>query len=126
MGAGVTLWVRPGEAASDGARAFLKAHGYAADAVRDLRAQPPGAADLAAAARALGGDPWALVDVRHPSYGEVLPRGGEGLGPDGLVALLASHPQLLKAPVLLTPKGGVAGFRETAWRAFLDVGKGRA
>jgi arsenate reductase-like glutaredoxin family protein len=30
-----------------------------------------------------------------------------------------------RAPILLTPKGAIVGFRERRWREFLDIGKGR-
>jgi arsenate reductase-like glutaredoxin family protein len=125
VGAGITLWVRRSGKESDDARSFLKANGYAADAVKDLDASPPRGGDLDALAKGLGGDLWPLVDLRHARYGELLPRGAEGLDPAELKALLERHPDLLKAPLLLTPKGALAGFRESKWRAFLDIGKGR-
>jgi arsenate reductase-like glutaredoxin family protein len=90
MAAGITLWVRAGDAASGDALRFLKSNGYAADAVRDLDREPPTEAERAALAKG-GLDPAAL-----------------------------------KAPVLLTPRGAVMGFRERRWRDFLDIGKGRS
>ncbi len=30
------------------------------------------------------------------------------------------------APLFLTPRGALAGFKERAWRDFLDIGKGRS
>lgn len=126
MGAGITLWVRTGSKETDDARSFLKSHRYAADVVKDLTTSPPRAAELDALAKGLGGDLWPLVDLRNPRYGELLPRGAEGLDPAELKSLLEAHPALLKDPLLLTPKGALAGFRESKWRAFLDIGKGRA
>ena len=125
MGAGITLWVRAGSRDSDDARSSLKSNRYAADAVRDLATSPPRGADLDALAKGLGGDLWPLVDLRHPRYGEWLPRGAEGLDLAELKTLLEAQPGLLKDPLLLTPKGALAGFRESKWRAFLDIGKGR-
>ncbi len=100
MGAGVTLWVRKGDRDSEDARSFLKSHGYAADAVRDLDAAPPTPEEVAALVQGLGGDAAALQDPKAPGT--------------------------LRAPLLLTRRGALAGFRESRWRAFLDIGKGRA
>lgn len=99
MGAGVILWVRKGHKDSDDAVAFLKSHKYAADAVRDVDAQPPTEAERQALATGLGGDAAALQDPKEPGR--------------------------LRAPLLLTRRGALAGFRESRWRAFLDIGKGR-
>ena len=126
MGAGITLWIRPKGKDSEDARAFLKANGYAADAVKDLATAAPRGAELDAFAKGLGGDLWPVVDLRNPRYGELLPRGAEGLDLTDLKTVLEEHPALLKDPLLLTPKGALAGFRESKWRAFLDIGKGRA
>lgn len=125
MGAGIILWVRVGSKDSDDARAFLKANRYAADVVKDMAAAPPRGTELDALRMGLGGDLWPLVDVRNPRYGDLLPRGAEGLDLAGLESILEAHPTLLKDPVLLTPKGALAGFRESRWRAFLDIGRGR-
>lgn len=100
MGAGVTLWVRKGDKDSDDARSFLKSNRYAADAVRDLDAAPPTPEELAALVQGLGGDASLLQDPRQPGR--------------------------MRAPLLLTRRGALAGFRESRWRAFLDIGKGRA
>ena len=100
MGAGVTLWVRKGHKDSDDALAFLKANKYAADAVRDLDAQPPTPAERQALVTGLGGDAAALMDPKEPGQ--------------------------VRAPLLLTRRGALAGFRESRWRAFLDIGKGRS
>ncbi|MEA3165172.1 MAG: ArsC family, partial [Thermoplasmata archaeon] len=51
---------------------------------------------------------------------------GEATPPEALRDILATTPGLLRSPILLTPKGAVAGFREQKWRAFLDIGKGRS
>lgn len=125
MAAGITLWVRRGHKDSDEAQAFLRGHRYGADAVRDLAAQPPTPAELDALVKALG-EAWPLVDPRHPSCLQWLPRGPEAAAADEVRSLLLAHPELFKAPLLLTPKGALAGFRESRWRGFLDVGKGRS
>lgn len=95
----VVLWVRKGDRASEDAQAFLKANGYGADEVRDVDAAPPTAEERRRLAVGLGGDEAPLTDPRRP---------------DGL-----------RAPLLLTPRGALAGFRESRWRAFLDIGRGR-
>lgn len=126
MGAGITFWGRKGDAATLDAQRFLAAHRYGADAIRDLDADPPRGDEWTRLSKGLGGDLWALVDHRHPRYGELLPRGAEDTDQDALRALLVANPFLVKAPVLLTPKGALAGFRERKWIEFLDIGKGRA
>lgn len=126
MAPNVVLWVRAGERDSDDAVAFLKANRYGADEVRDLGKRPPDAVELAALAKAVGGDAAALVDGRHPRAAELVPHGGAPLTLDGLAAVLRQEPRLLKAPILVTPRGGLAGFRESRWRSFLDIGKGRS
>ena len=122
----VTLWVRAGDAESADAQRFMKANKYAADQVRDVASSPPRGAEWDLLRRGLGGQLWPAVDMRHPRYGELLPRGAEDLQESALEALLDRNPELLRAPILLTPKGAVAGFRERRWRDFLDIGKGRA
>ena len=100
MGAGITLWVRRGDRDCDDALAFLRSNRYAADAVRDLDTAPPSPQETEQLVAGLGGDPAALLDPKSPGR--------------------------LRAPLLLTRRGALAGFRESKWRAFLDIGKGRA
>ena len=100
MGAGVTLWVRKGHKESDDAVSFLKSHKYAADAVRDLDQSPPTPEETAALVQGLGGEASLLQDPKEPGR--------------------------LRAPILLTRRGALTGFRESKWRAFLDIGKGRS
>lgn len=121
--ANIILWTRRMHDGSEQANAFLRAHGYAADAVRDLARDPPRGADLEALVRGVAGDWLSLVDVGQREAAPALkgvqsPAAGKGL--------LERHPEWLKAPLLLTPRGALAGFRETQWRRFLDIGKGRA
>ncbi len=62
-----------------------------------------------------------LVDARQPDAGRLV---GDpaAAGDDRLKDILGAHPELIKAPVLDTPKGAVAGFREQQWRRFLGLG----
>jgi arsenate reductase-like glutaredoxin family protein len=120
MGSGVSFYGRKGDPDTLSAQRFLQQNRYGADKVLDLDAAPP---DWAALRKALGGSLWPVVDARHPTYGELLPRGAEGVGEEDLERLLDAHRGLVKAPILLTPKGALAGFREQKWRAFLDIGK---
>lgn len=124
MGSGVTFWGRPGDPDTEDALRFLKQHRYAADEVHDLHRRPPSPADLARLAKGPGGL-WPLLDPKSPELARRLPD-GEATPPGILQEVVAVAPQLLRAPILLTPKGAVAGFREQKWRAFLDIGKGRA
>ena len=124
MGSGVTFWGRPGHVDTEDALRFLKQNKYAADQLLDLLRQPPTADDLAKLAKGLGGL-WPLVDPRSPDVGRLLPK-GEATPADALRDALVATPALLRAPILLTPKGAVAGFREQKWRAFIDIGKGRS
>lgn len=123
---GITLWVRPGDTECDDAQRFLQANKYAADRVLDVAAQPPRGAEWGELRKALGGELWPAVDTRHPRYGDLLPRGAEDMDEDNVEALLVANPALIRCPLLLTPKGALAGFRERKWRDFLDIGKGRS
>ncbi len=122
----VTLWIRAGDAECADAQRFLKSNKYGADVVRDLATAPPTGGEWDLLRKGLGGDLWPVVDTRHASYGSLLPRGAEDMDGAAVQALLEAHLELIKAPILLTPKGAVAGFREHKWRDFLDIGKGRA
>lgn len=123
MGAGITFWGRVGHEATEDALRFLRAHGYAADKVRDLMRDGPKGAELQRLASGAGG-PWSLVDPACPDVPRLLPK-GEATPPEVVLDLLATTPGLLRNPLLLTPKGALAGFRERRWREFLDIGKGR-
>lgn len=125
MGSGITLWVRRGQGESGDAQAFLKSQRYAADAVRDLASAPPTAAELDRLVNGLGGDPALLLDAKSPSFVAAFPAGIVGVDPAQVRAALAADAGLYRAPLLLTPKGALAGFRESKWRAFLDIGRGR-
>lgn len=124
MASGITLWGRVGHPDTEDALRFLKQHHYAADKILDLMRQGPKQEDLSRLAKGAGGL-WPLVDPKCPELPVLLPK-GEATPPEVLMDLLATTPALLRSPLLLTPKGAVAGFREQKWRAFLDIGKGRS
>lgn len=125
MSSGITLWIRANHADSSDAQAFLRHHKYAADRIRTLPMDPPTGVDLDRLCVALGGTLNPAVDGRHPQFSALFP-GGAGEMADGpLRDILAANPDLFKAPILVTPKGALAGFREQKWRTFLDIGKGR-
>lgn len=124
MGSGVTFWGRVGHPDTEDALRFLRQNRYAADKALDLMRDPPTGDDLDRLAKGLGGL-WPLVDPKCPDLPRLLPR-GEATPPEALRDILRTTPGLLRTPILLTPKGAVAGFREQRWRAFLDIGKGRS
>lgn len=123
MADAIVLWTRKAHDGSDHALAFLKANGYAPKDVREIARNPPRGPDLAALAKGVGGDWAALVDAGQK---EARPALAKLSSPAAAQAMLERHPEWLKAPLLLTPRGALAGFRETQWRGFLDIGKGRA
>lgn len=126
MGAGIVFWGRKGDAATMDAQRFLAARKYGADTLRDIDAQPPHGDEWTHLAKGFGGDLWAVVDLRHPKYGDILPRGAEDVTNEDLAKFLEANTFLLKSPIFLTPKGALAGFRERKWMEFLDIGKVRA
>jgi arsenate reductase-like glutaredoxin family protein len=124
MASGVVFWGRVGHPDTEDALRFLRQNKYDADKVLDLMRQGPKGDDLDRLAKGLGGL-WPLVDPKCPDLPRLLPQ-GEATPPEVLRDLLSTTPGLLRNPILLTPKGAVAGFREQKWRAFLDIGKGRS
>lgn len=104
----VTLWIRGSEADSQQAMAFLRQAGYRPDRVVDLDKTTPTAREIQAA-----------IDLVGPTI-----RTGTAAAPTTSQA--AAPPETLRCPVLLTPKGGLAGFRERKWRAFLDMDHDRS
>ncbi len=120
MGSHITMWGRNRHQESLDALKFLKANGYGVDRLLDLARQPPDAQDLEALRKHLG-SLEKLVDLRHPRLVELV---GDpaAAGDDLLKQTLLTHPELIRAPVLDTPKGALAGFREQQWRRFLGLG----
>jgi arsenate reductase-like glutaredoxin family protein len=114
-GSRIAFWGRAGSEATLSAQRFLRQHGYGADRVLDLDRAPPGPGELAAIAKGLGGTLRPLVAPGLDAPEEA-----------GLADWLLADPRRMRDPVLLTPRGAVAGFRERAWSAFLDIGKGRS
>ena len=108
MGAGITLWGRNKHDESLQAIAFLRQHGFAADRLLDLDRQPPTVDEIARIRTGLGGS--------------LAPLAATGIEPPGL-EWFHEGPARFKAPVLLTPKGALVGFREQAWRRFFEVDK---
>lgn len=109
MGAGITLWGRNGHDESLQAIAFLRRHGFAADRLLDIDRQPPTPAELERLKTGLGGDlgRLALTGIAPPDDGWFF---------DG-------EASRFRAPVLLTPKGALVGFREQAWNRFFEIDK---
>lgn len=125
MGSAITLWVRRGHAESDDAVLFLRTHKYAADAVHDLAKRPPNSDELDRLAKGAGGDYWPFVEGKGSAALQRFPGGAQGTPAAVVRTALLEDATLLKAPLLLTPRGSLAGFRESKWRAFLDIGRGR-
>jgi arsenate reductase-like glutaredoxin family protein len=103
----VTFWGRKGDEATLEAVAFLKKHGYLPRDLRDLDSNPPTGRDLEQILEAVGG---ALA----------APEGIE------IKAWLNEDAKRFNAPILLTPKGALVGFRERKWIEFLDIGRNRS
>ncbi|MEK6985675.1 MAG: hypothetical protein AABX89_04765 [Candidatus Thermoplasmatota archaeon] len=58
------------------------------------------------------------VDATPPEGADAALLGKSGIAPDG--------DGRWPAPLFLTPRGALSGFREQKWCAFLDIGKGRS
>ncbi len=123
MASHITMWGRNRHQESLDALKFLKAHGYGVDRMLDIARQPPSPAELEVLRKHLGGLAK-LVDPRHPDAATLV---GDpaAAGDDRLKDILVAHPELIRAPVLATPKGALAGFREQQWRRFLGMGEMR-
>lgn len=116
MGSHITLWGRNSHQDSLDALRFLKAHRYGVDRLLDIDRQPPDAADLDVLRKHLGGTLRPLLDARAAGA-EALTEADD----EALAAAFAGQPALFKAPILDTPKGAIAGFREQQWRRFLGI-----
>ena len=112
------VYLHPNCSTCQRAVAWLEAKGLAHEAI-DLRATPPAVPEL----RAMLGHLGKLSklcntsgqEYRRLGLSERLPTMTEAEA----LALLASHGMLIKRPFLLTPAGGVVGFREAQWEALL-------
>jgi arsenate reductase len=76
-------------------------------AVRRYLDDPPAPAELAAALRALGLEPWELVRMKEPLAAELgladLPR--DAARRDEWIAILSANPRLIERPVVLSDDG---------------------
>lgn len=116
MASGVTFWGRVGDKETLEALAFLRKNGYGANRTRDIDADPPHGEDWEELRKGMGGHLSALVDPKHPA---------QGIGDDEMPAWFSASTKRIRAPILLTPRGAVAGFGERRWTQFLDIGRGR-
>jgi arsenate reductase-like glutaredoxin family protein len=108
MAAGITLWGRNKHEESMQAIAFLRKHGFRADRLLDLDRQPPTIEEVAR--------------IKVGLSGTLAPLASTGIEPPN-AAWFHEYPLRFKAPILLTPKGALVGFREQAWHRFFELGK---
>lgn len=118
MAAGVTFWGRTGDRETLDALAFLRRHKYGADLLRDIDRDPPAGSEWEKLRKGIGGSLAVLVDPRHADA-------ASAPSDEELPAWLANDTGRLHAPVLLTPRGAIAGFAERRWLQFLDIGRNR-
>ncbi|MGB1698260.1 MAG: arsenate reductase family protein [Thermoplasmatota archaeon] len=111
MGAYITLWGRNGDSDSLEAISLLKQHGFAADRLFDMDRRPP------------TGDDWIKLSSGFGGTLQPLLKSPMDLDGEELAAFLEANPSAMKTPVLLTPKGALAGLRERKWLKFLEVDK---
>jgi Spx/MgsR family transcriptional regulator len=98
------------------ARAWLEARGVA-HRFRDYRSEPPTRDELAAWARALG---WErLLNRSGTTFRKVAETERTGLDEARALALMQTHPSLIRRPVLEAGGRLLAGFDEAAWSAAL-------
>jgi len=119
----VTLWGRNRDPDSLDAVVFLKEHGVRPDRMLDIDRQPPEPREWAQIS--LGLDSLVdAIDRRHPEFPRLF-HDLDRLEEKTIAMRLHEHRDLIRAPILLTPRGAVAGFGERKWRGFLEVRKGR-
>ena len=111
MGAHITLWGRNGDKESLEAMSLLKQHGFAADRLFDMDRRPPTGKEWTQLSQGFGGTLQPLLKSPMDLDGEEL------------AAFLEANPSAMQTPVLLTPKGALAGLRERRWLTFLEVDK---
>lgn len=94
---------------------FLRDRGVPHEIIA-IRDQPPTVTELRRMLAAYGGDVRKLFNTSGQDYRAL------GLGPkldklpvDEALALLAGNGNLVKRPFVLTPTGGVVGFKAAAW-----------
>lgn len=86
----------------------------------DIREHPPSIAELRQMHQHVGKLSKLFntsgMDYRKLGLKDQLP----GMSDDDAYARLHSNGMLVKRPFLLTPKGGVTGFREATWQALFE------
>jgi arsenate reductase-like glutaredoxin family protein len=111
MGAYITLWGRNGDTDSLEAISLLKQHGFGADKLLDIDRRPP------------TGNEWKQLSTGFGGTLKPLLKSPIELDGDELAIFLEANPSAMKSPILLTPKGALAGLRERKWLKFLEVDK---
>lgn len=102
---------------------FLKERGVKPEVI-PIREQPPAKAELKRMLGIYGGQVRKLFNTSGQDYralglGEKLPTLSEAAALD----LLAKNGNLVKRPFVLTPDGGVVGFKEAEWEKLVPKGK---
>jgi Spx/MgsR family transcriptional regulator len=98
------------------ARAWLEARGVTCR-FRDYRIEPPTHAELAAWARALGWEK--LLNRSGTTFRKLAEAERAGLDEARALALMQTHPSLIRRPVLEADGRLLAGFDEATWAAAL-------
>lgn len=82
---------------------------------------PPSQTELKRMLNHLGGEVKKLFNTSGEMYRELgLKDKVAAMKADEAIKLLAQHGKLIKRPFLLSDHGGVVGFKEAEWQAFLD------
>ena len=98
------------------ARAWLEARGVAYR-FRDYKVEPPTRDELAAWARELGWEK--LINRSGTTFRKLSETERTGLDEARALALMQTHPSLIRRPVLEADGRLLAGFDEVAWAAAL-------
>ena len=106
----VVVWARAGHRESEQALAFMAQHGFGTDALMDIDDTPPQGPQWDRLRAALGGSLVPLA--KQPEYAPDEAR---------MPAWFVEDTTRLRAPVLWTRRGAVAGFREAAWSDCLGL-----
>ncbi len=102
------------------ARQWLEANAVPHDFV-DYREQPVSSARLRDWAQQLGGFER-LVNRSSTTWRQLPENERSATSDDEWCALIATHPTLIRRPVLITADGGVSvGFKDAAWRERLGL-----
>jgi arsenate reductase len=117
-----TLYSHPKCTTCGKAREWLQQKGVAF-VEKDIRATPPGVAELRAALAAQGGTLSRIsntsgLEYRAQGISAKLAAADEA----GALRVLADNGMFIKRPLLIGPGVALAGFKEPAWAAALRVG----